>query len=96
MPSYRITMTIGALVAGSSPSEVLPTAGAAAADVATLEASDLAIVAGSPRITIRFTADDEDIAAQVATHVVDSTSRVARVQAPLLTRLSAGRWNRVD
>ena len=58
MPSYRITITIGALRPGVEPPSVLPAAARAADELTTVEASDLGIVSGMPRIVVRFTADD--------------------------------------
>ncbi|MFC4224063.1 hypothetical protein [Lysinibacter cavernae] len=96
MPSYRVTLTIGALLAGNGPAEVLPAASHAARDVAVLEAADVSVVAGAPRITVRFTADDNDIARQVSRHVVASTAAVARVTMVQITLRSGNRWDAVS
>ncbi|MCY7287682.1 MAG: hypothetical protein LH624_05390, partial [Cryobacterium sp.] len=70
MPSFRITLIIGALHPGVTPDTVLPTLAASAAELTTVEASDLAVVAGSPRAMLRFTADDAAMALSVGEHVL--------------------------
>lgn len=92
MPSYRVTMTIGMLRPGAAPERVLPTAADAAAELVTVEASDIGIVAGAPRITVRFEAEDAEIARQVAGHVVAATSAVAEPLVSKLTERVGGRW----
>lgn len=92
MPSYRVTFTIGRLAVGVRPERVLPTASAAAAELAQVESADLAVVSGYPRITVRFAADDPEAAARVAAHAFDATSRVAELFTPKLTRRVGGRW----
>lgn len=92
MPSYRVTFTIGRLAPGVHPERVLPTASAAAAELAQVEAADLAVVSGYPRITVRFSADDADSAARVAARAFDATSQVAELLTPKLTERVGGRW----
>ncbi|QYF72214.1 hypothetical protein [Cryobacterium sp. PAMC25264] len=92
MPSYRVTMTIGALQPGVRPDAVLPAAAAAAAELTSVEASDLAVVAGSARATVRFTADDGDLALAIGEHVVATTRRVAAPVTWLVTERVKGRW----
>lgn len=92
MPSYRVTMTIGMLRPGVAPERVLPTATDAAAELVTVEASDIGIVAGSPRITVRFEAEDAEIAGQVAGHVAAATDTVAEMLTSKLTVRDGGRW----
>ncbi|WP_414172426.1 hypothetical protein [Clavibacter tessellarius] len=81
MPSYRIAMTVGALRAGADPSDVLPAAARVAAEHATLEANDIQVVRGEPRLTVRFTADDDAMAERVAGAVRARTAE-ARGRAP--------------
>lgn len=92
MPSYRVTIGIGRLAPGVSPDTVLPTAAAAAAELAVVEASDLAVVAGAPRITVRFTEDNDAAALGVGSHVVDRTARVADPLTWAVTVREKGRW----
>lgn len=92
MPSYRVIMSIGALQPGVRPDAVLPAAARAAAERTTVEASDLAVVAGQARATVRFTADDGDAALAIAAHVVAETRRLAEPLSWLVTERVKGRW----
>ena len=92
MPSFRVTLTIGALKSGVSAEAVLPAAADAAAELTTVEASDLGVVAGAARITVRFTADDAELALQLGHHVVASTRTVAEVLNWKVTERVKGRW----
>lgn len=95
MPSYRVTLTIGALARGVAPATVLPAAADAAARLTTLEASSVAVVRGEPRLTVRFTSDDDEIALQVAEHVAAVTGALAQVLDARVTRGSGTRWTTV-
>ena len=86
-------MTIGALRPGVAPDSVLPTAADAAGELTTVEASDLSVVAGSARITVRFTADDAASALKVGRHVVTATKGVAEPLSSAVTERVKGRWN---
>ncbi len=92
MPSYRVTMVVGTLAPGVQPQQVLPAAKAAALELTVVEANDLAVVAGEARITVRFSADDADIARQIGSHVATSTAALATVGRWKLTGLIGGRW----
>jgi hypothetical protein len=92
MPSYRVLLSIGALQPGVRPDAVLPAAAAAAAERTTVEASDLAVVAGSARATVRFTADDGDTALDIGRHVVERTRLVADPVSWQVTERVKGRW----
>lgn len=92
MPSYRVTIGIGALVAGVTPDAVLPAAAAGAAALTTVEASDLAVVGGLPRLVVRFTAEDRPDAQQVAMSVLEATRAVAQPLTCTITRRVGGRW----
>lgn len=85
-------MTIGMLRPGISPDRVLPAAADAAADLTTVEAADLGIVAGSPRITIRFTADDPELAGQLGEHIAAATDAAAEVLSWKVSERVTGRW----
>jgi metal-sulfur cluster biosynthetic enzyme len=93
MPDFRVTMTIGAVRSGVAASSVLPTAEAAASDLTLVEAADLAIVAGAARVTIRFEADDAELANQIADHVVAVTDGAAVVEQYRVTVRVKGRWS---
>lgn len=92
MPSFRVTITVGALRPGVPAESVLPTAAAAASAMTTLEASDLGVHRGAARITVRFTADADAAAATVADQVVLATNSVAQVSGWSLTRRDRGTW----
>ncbi|UKF30581.1 hypothetical protein [Clavibacter phaseoli] len=95
MPSYRITMTVGALRPGADPAAVLPAAAAEAARVATLEANDLQVVRGEPRLTVRFTAEDDAAAERVAAAVRARTAELVEVVRGSITRRDGGDWTRI-
>ncbi|MHA6695329.1 hypothetical protein [Homoserinimonas sp. A520] len=92
MPSYRVTMTVGMLKPGVAPDRVLPVAAEAARELTTVEAADLGIVAGAPRITIRFTADDAELARQLGAHIAAATAQAAEVLVWKVTERVKGRW----
>lgn len=92
MPSFRIMLTVGALRPGVHPASVLPECAAAAAALTTVEASDIGVVAGTPRLTVRFTADDPAAAARIAQAVLTSARELAAVSRSTLTRRDGGRW----
>jgi len=95
VPSYRITMTVGALRPGSDPADVLPAAAREAARLATLEANDIQVVRGEPRLTVRFTADDDAMAERVAAGIRVRTAQLAEVPRAGITRRDGGTWIRV-
>ncbi|QIS39206.1 hypothetical protein [Clavibacter capsici] len=95
MPSYRITMTVGRLRPGVDPAEVLPAAAAEASRVATLEANDLQVVRGEPRLTVRFTAEDDLAAERVAGQVRARTADLVDLERTSITRRDGGAWIRV-
>lgn len=92
MTSYRIVLGIGMLHPGITPDAVLPAATAAARGTTTVESSDLAVVHGEARITVRFTADGNDDAIVVAQRVQRGVVGLAEVRAPGLARRSGPRW----
>lgn len=92
MPSFRVIIAVGVLRRGVAPQSVLPAAAAAAAALTTLEASDLSVVRSAPRITVRFTCDDDATAVSVARQVTDATRRLTEVTTWNVTRRDGGRW----
>jgi hypothetical protein len=92
MPSFRVTIAVGALRRGVAPQAVLPAAASAAQALTTLEASDLSVVRGAPRITVRFTCDDDAAAVSVARQVTEAARQVAEVATWQVTRRDGGRW----
>jgi hypothetical protein len=89
-------MTIGALRAGVAPAAVLPAAAAGAAELTMVESSDLAVVGGVPRITVRFESEDRELARQIGDHVASVTDRCAQVLSFRITERMGGRWFAVD
>lgn len=85
-------MTVGMLRGATPPDQVLPAAADAARELTTVEAADLSIVAGAPRITIRYTADGSELAVQLGSHVVSATDAVAEVLQWKVTERVKGRW----
>jgi len=96
MPSFRVTMTIGTLAFGVAPASIVPKAAAAARQLTTVEAADVAVVNGAARVTIRFTGDDNNQARRVATHTVLELGRHAVISIALVTRRDGGRWTLVS
>jgi uncharacterized protein (DUF433 family) len=92
MPSYRVTMIVGTLELGVKPEEILPTLTKAVADFTNVEASDLAVVAGTPRVTVRFTADTDEAAFLIAEQGIDGTRVSVEPIAWQVTRRVQGRW----
>ena len=92
MPSFRVTMSIGALRPGIAPGAILPAAASAARELVIVEASDLAVVAGEARITVRFAADEGELAEQIAEHVVAVTGQLATVVRWQITKRVKGAW----
>lgn len=95
MPTYRITLAVGRLARGVAPETVLPAAADAARARVTVEASDLAVVRGEARVTVRYTADDDGQAVDVARRVRAIVSGLANVSSPVLSRRYGSRWHRV-
>ena len=92
MPSFRVSFAVGALRPGVPPATVLPAAAAAGADLTTVESSDVAVVGGAARITVRFTAEDTPAARTIADHVCASTGALAALSDLALTRRYGARW----
>ncbi|MCV2392710.1 hypothetical protein OEB99_00160 [Actinotalea sp. M2MS4P-6] len=93
MPSYRVVMALGLMHAGADPADVLPAASAAAREHTAVEAADIGIVRGAPRVTVRFEAGDDASAAGVARAVVDRTEELVEVEVARVTRRWGSRWS---
>ncbi len=92
VPSFRVIIGIGALRPGVHPATVLPGIADAVGEVATVEASSVELIAGEPRVVIRFTADDAAHAERIAEEADATAGAVARVLSRFLTRRVGGRW----
>lgn len=74
---------------------MIPTVADAAAELATVEASDVQLVRGTPRIVVRFMADDDELAEQVAAHAASVAATAVDVGGWFLTRRDGGSWKRI-
>jgi hypothetical protein len=95
MPSYRVTLTVGALAPGVAPESVVPSAAALAAERTVVEAQDVQLVRGVPRVVVRYESPDDRAAIGVADHVAAGVRRFAAVPEDRVTRRDGGRWVRV-
>ncbi len=96
MPSYRLEIEIGDLLPGRSPEQVMDAAVSALGHH--IDATDITVVAGTPRILVRFTVPassgyDEDAAARTASRAsreaVDTVATTGRYR---LLRRYRGTW----
>lgn len=98
MPSFRAVLPILGLKPGHAPEEVMDTAVAALSERHLVEANQLDVVAGVPRITLRFaveasTDDDENAhACSAAFALRQKVERVATTGAPRVLRRRRGKW----
>ena len=86
MPSYRTILTVTTLAPGRRPEEVEQ----AARRVTRLESWDIAIAAGQPRVTARFTAVDDAEARATHAAIVGGVREVANVPRARLTAVVRG------
>jgi hypothetical protein len=97
MPSFRLELEIGGLRPGKPPAAVMDAAREALADHH-VDATDIAVKAGTPRILLRFTVPDsgedaENLAARIAAvRTRDEVEAVAEVGQLWVLRRRAGRW----
>ena len=87
MPSYRSILTVTTLAPGRRPEEVEQAARA----VTRLESWDIAIAAGQPRVTARFTAVDDSEARATHAAIVGGVRLVADVPRTRLAAVGRGR-----
>ena len=87
MPSYRTILTVTTLAPGRRPEEVEQ----AARRVTRLESWDIAIAAGQPRVTARFTAVDDAEARATHAAIVGGVREVANVPRARLAAVVRGR-----
>lgn len=101
MPSFRVQLNILALREGHRPEAVMDTAKTALATRHHVEANQLDIVGGIPRITLRFTVEEEEYdadaraARSAAALMRAEVERVARTQHLVVLRRIRGRWSPV-
>ncbi len=97
MPSFRLELEIGVLRPGHLPSEVMDAARAALGEHH-IDATDVAVTGGTPRILLRFTvpesgeAEENSIARLAAVRARDAVEFVAETANLWVLRRRAGRW----
>lgn len=95
VPSYRVTLAVGALAAGTAPDAVLPEAARLVAELTVVEAKDVQLLRGVPCAVIRYDAPSDEIAEAVAEHTVDGLAGVVEVRSAAVTRRDGARWTPV-
>lgn len=102
MPSFRATLTINGLRPGNAPEAVMSTAVAALSSMHLVEANQLDIVGGVPRITLRFTVDpsQDDVenrqARDAGASMRHAIETVAVTGGLRVLRRSKGKWIPLD
>ena len=86
MPSYRSILTVSVLKAGHDPGDVESAARGTVRRTTVLEAFQVDVVRGEPRVTVRFTGSDDAEARGVHARVVEtigaSAAHVVAVDLP--------------
>lgn len=95
VPSYRVTLAVGALAAGTSPDAVMPEAARLVAELTVVESKDIQILRGVPCAVVRFEAPSDEIAEAVADHTVGGLAGVVEVRSAAVTRRDGARWTPV-
>lgn len=95
MPTYRVVLPIGDMRVGRVPEDVLPAAVDGARELTDVEAWDVGVVRGVPRVTVRFTADDDEEAFRVAELTRARTNLVAQVLGVDVLRRFGSRFHQV-
>lgn len=101
VPSFRVQLNILALRPGHPPEAVMDAAVAALATRHHVEANQLDIVAGIPRITLRFTVEEEEhdadarAARSAAALMRAGVEQVAQTKDLVVLRRVRGRWSPV-
>jgi hypothetical protein len=92
MPSYRVVMTLGRIHPGANAARVLPDAVDAVAELTIVEAKSVGVVKGQGTATVRFLADDDDVARQIAEAAAHAAGGVAEILMLDLRRQNGTRW----
>lgn len=98
MPSFRAQLNITGLKPGSRPEAVMEAAVAALGASHHVEANQLDIVSGIPRITLRFMVPDNewslenDQAKRAAANMRHAVDEVAEAERLRVLRRQRGRW----
>jgi hypothetical protein len=98
MPSFRAQLNITGLRPGHVPEQVMEAAVDAVGSAHVVEANQLDVVAGVPRITVRFTVDpnaydaENRQALQAAANMRHAVEQVATTDRLAVLRRSRGKW----
>jgi len=92
VPSYRVTLAIGALAPGTAPDAVLPAAARLVAELAVVEAQDVRLLRGVPCAVVRYEAAEDELAVAVARHAVAGLAGTVEVRSDRVTRRDGARW----
>jgi hypothetical protein len=92
MPSYRVVLTVGRVHPGGNAQAVLPAAAEAVGEVAVVEARSVGVRQGRAEATVRFAADDDEIAKQVAPVAARGAGVHAEILGIALRRQAGTRW----
>ncbi|MHA7293056.1 hypothetical protein ACX80G_04205 [Arthrobacter sp. HLT1-21] len=101
MPSFRAQLDILGLLPGHAPEAVMDSAQAAVGAAHLVEAKQLDVVAGTPRITLRFLVEETDYEAgarqaiEAAVTMRHAVGRVATVGPLRVLRRHRNRWERL-
>ncbi|WP_103063487.1 FMN-dependent dehydrogenase [Actinomyces qiguomingii] len=91
MPSYRTILTVTDLLPGRGPQDVETAARTAVTASTTLEAFQIDVVRGRPRVTVRFTGADDADARAVHGRIIAGVREAAVVPQQVLAKVVGGR-----
>lgn len=92
MPSYRVTLAVGALAPGVAPDAVLPAAARLVAERVVVEAQDVRLIRGVPCAVVRYEAGDDEVAIAVARLAVAGLRDTVEIRSDRVTRRDGGTW----
>lgn len=98
MPSYRVQLEIMGLRPGHRPEEVMDTAVAAVAENFHVDARQIDVIAGTPRVTVRYTVPDSsdeeerELALMARDAALEAVNEVAVVGRSWALLRRGGRW----
>lgn len=102
MPSYRVQIEVLDVRAGHRPPEVMDQAVAAVGENFHVDDRQIDVIAGTARVTVRFTvpdsSDEEEagLALMATTAALEAVDRVALVGRHWTLRRQGGRWLPVE
>ncbi|MCY1696069.1 hypothetical protein [Curtobacterium sp. SL109] len=92
MPSYRVTLAVGALAPGVAPDAVLPEAARLVAERTVVEAQDVRLLRGVPCAVVRYEAAEDSDAVAIARHAVHGLRDTVEIRSDRVTRRDGARW----